>query len=105
MSFFGVLSLTTELYRDSQIPDGKWFTVMTILDELEAKNNSFWIELLNKWIVSASKVEIIMVPDEKLAKKMSETNQLKVAETVQKLGVLRVVLLALTLLYRTNWSK
>lgn len=65
---------------------GSRMSVLKILDVLETKNDSFWLELMNKWILQAQMIEVIMKPSGTLAAKNSEQFQVEIDERKTKLG-------------------
>lgn len=70
---------------------GRWFKMANILDELEKKDQSFWLDLMKKWLLDTPHVEIIMIPDKQLAKDMTEQGQKNVQQRIADIGIFPLI--------------
>lgn len=61
--------------------------VFKILEDLEKKDPSFWVDLFRKWITDSAMVEVKMIPDLQMAEELSEKAIQAQKERIQKIGV------------------
>ncbi|KAI8809643.1 Metalloenzyme, LuxS/M16 peptidase-like protein [Cladochytrium replicatum] len=60
--------------------------LFSIMDQLDQKDASFWIELLDKWFLSTPPVELFSVPDPAGAKLLQKMESAELEERVSTLG-------------------
>lgn len=62
-----LLRLSLSLFPSSPPVGQRVSQVMDILDELETKDDKFWLELLNHWLLQRPMVEVQAIPDPSFA--------------------------------------
>jgi hypothetical protein len=83
--FLGTTSSDTRYKRG--VPNiGSRSEVFRVLESLEAKDAKFWVNLTKKWITEAAMVEVKMIPDLDMAKKLSEKASKLQESRVSKIG-------------------
>ncbi|KAJ3050663.1 hypothetical protein HK097_008344, partial [Rhizophlyctis rosea] len=84
---FAESSTLNDTRAQGQVPIiGTRVQILSILDELEQADGQFWCDLTRKWLLDNPGVEVLMVPDEKLAEENSRKEHEELERRREELG-------------------